>query len=501
MESYTLYDIYTIHPSCDTLYEYESISNRMLMIGNLYDANLLDADTRSVVEDYRFRNLISVPISVLKQSDMYSPFIYEVDLILLELDTQSSKNLILKYGSLYAYNLVNLISSDDDCDMYDHSICDCYDDMYIILPLDIIEQIILKTDDINTIISYYCASTHCKKFIDKNLSIIMHNVIYSIPKNNLLIGNMRHSNFSKIYEKKSGSTRPKNFRNLIIRYYNVFNYFVYTTPDKCNDDTIIMFYSTALLRHDTKGAEILMKRIKQNIKNGMKYNLLKHVIIPISHAVNLVKEIPYFTDNTQDINRSKNLSWYFLSHASRKHDDNITDDELDQYDQLLHLTNTYTCESLYLTVDFPKLFVYLYGLFVEKRININVYNVFEKFRQHGINPSRLLGVHESLTTISDKYKTPKLNAVNFWNVATRLFLLYLNKFESSDKNKNEDNRNDISEDACKTSLDLVREFVSVTNSIGIDRDTLHVSLIKIRDKVEHNIILYIDTILITSQEK
>lgn len=107
---YTLYNVFfcSLEEINKSLKSNESDSNtaRILLIERLKQNDMLDSDSMCVISNSMFWKLMSIPTDILILTDIYNSNMYKLDLILLKLNTEESKNLIAKYGSDYAKNLI-----------------------------------------------------------------------------------------------------------------------------------------------------------------------------------------------------------------------------------------------------------------------------------------------------------------------------------------------------------------------------------------------------------
>lgn len=112
MYNYTLYDVfgYSKENIINSIgIEYNSLnitSIRIILINNLRSYDLLDSDSISVLDNSNFFYILSNSDSLKHNNNMYL-----LDKILFTINSKSSLNLILKFGSDYSKSLSSLISS------------------------------------------------------------------------------------------------------------------------------------------------------------------------------------------------------------------------------------------------------------------------------------------------------------------------------------------------------------------------------------------------------
>ena len=286
---YSLYDAYThnrdkIVKCVGIEYFNLNIKNlRILLIHKLRQFKLLDIDSINITENTKFYPLISKSSEELSKFSKYNSELYELDLILLELNTESSINLIVKYGSNKAR--------------------------------DILRDNVLNMLDINSLKIYYKHSEY-KKFINSNIRSIYNNLISNsiplpIPIRDILIDFVIPSNF------KSTITFE-----LLIEFYNddysrlFYNKYLQEHMKEC----AAAYYSVALSNDNEDDCKKYLKIIRENEEER---NLYLYAAIPLDHILVLIKEVPELYDIEE-----KRLLLIKAILIERGRKNNVTNEEL-----------------------------------------------------------------------------------------------------------------------------------------------------------------------------
>ena len=250
---YTLYDIFgsrreQILKSIGT--EYLSLNEEdlnIILINLCKQIAILDNDSAVITNNPKFWLLMSKTPDELSKLDKYDSNMYKLDLILLELNTKESKNLIVKFGSNYANTIINPQ----------------------ILPLEIMRSIILNTTDRNTLISYHSSNRAYRELINNNLRTIAKNVMN------------KEFAMSYKYNIDQDLDKIKNFNDFIEWYNQHF----YTVPDTCKDINLPSCYSAALNKGEVDNVTIILERIENYLKKYPHY--MYYYNVPIKDIIYL----------------------------------------------------------------------------------------------------------------------------------------------------------------------------------------------------------------------
>ena len=440
---YNLYDIFSyrinsLMKSLKLEYQLDRRECTMVVIRRLLLEHKLDEDSHSVALNAKFCLMLMQPLDILYESKYYErDSMYELDIILLEVDTDASRRLISKYGSQAAYKYVKPE----------------------IFPREIMKKIILNTTDLQTLINYYNSSKQYKDFIDDNLKLIFDNMIEALRDNPNRI------TYSGSYPKDGTIDDPfprygsrsafiTSFKHLISEYRNIYSYHIYTNADNCNTFGYIRCYYQATLLEDVEGAKLLIDKMNFNyssmVDNGFHVPYLSdYPALPIEVIMTLVQEVPIFTRNVIE---TRHLIVNVLVEHSNKC--NIMHNELSHYKQLLSLTDPLDRKLLNITIYCPVLFKLVYDTLREQDYNVSVDNINLCKK---LSPKNIRLIYDSIiTAIPDEFD----NYVQKWdNDIVERFIKYL---KYSDDN-----------------LTSVKEFIDLGKDIRIPHDILLQSLIKL----------------------
>lgn len=297
---YTLYDVFSYNRDVIVKslgIEYSEINTttlRMLLIHNLKLYSLLDRDSIDVSNDTNFYNLLQLSSEELllnSDSNLYNLNnykMYMLDLVLLTLNTESSNNLVYKYGSEYARSMLNIQ----------------------LFPKEIMYKIILSTTDRDLLVSYYTSNKEHKNLIDNNLLTIINNIIDSEPLINLEL---------KISEMRHIGDDVKTFVDLL-KFYDTYYYS--SSPSRCNLRYLPRCYTIAKSKGEISNANIILNIIKDSdYRTTHKF----YSYVPINDIVEIIS-------NLEDVMNDKYLLYKILlntleEYTSEDKCDKITRDD------------------------------------------------------------------------------------------------------------------------------------------------------------------------------
>lgn len=179
------------------------------------------------------------------------------------------------------------------------------------VPPELILIIILSTNDVETLISYYNTSKHYREFIDSNLMVIIDNVLNSSTR----LPVQDKGDYLSMY-----LNQIKTFSDFINFYYGGYNRYYYSCARRCPSTLASVCFSSALSKGDSKGAEVLLERIRNSERlpegyenaqgwygfHGMKLGGNERMPdnyskIPVEHIEILLNSNPGFDDRERSL--------------------------------------------------------------------------------------------------------------------------------------------------------------------------------------------------------
>lgn len=307
---YTLYDVFsysnkTILESVGLQYLKLNLNSlRLILIDNLKQYNLLDDDSINIISNPKFYSLLMLSTNQLinlnnNHTNYNIDNMYELDLILIILNTQESLNLIGLYGSNYSQNLINSLKVE-------------------FLP-ELIEKIILNVNDPQMLIAYYKTSKYYREFVKNNIKTILNNIAdnkeYSLNNESLIMGEnpqiIKDLSNSLINPTSTIKDTPLpiidrdsileanissiNTFNKLFRFY-IFDYyrFFYGNNSCAITNDIVICWSASLLANDIEVSKSLFEKLK---RQGIGFYIDAHGAyiygaINLHHILTLLEEFP-----------------------------------------------------------------------------------------------------------------------------------------------------------------------------------------------------------------
>ena len=299
---YSLYDVYSysrqrIIESIGTEYStLDILSLRVLLINNLTQFKLLDVESTDIItKDPKF--LISVQNELYRDELYYSDNnMYELDKILLFINTNESIDLVRKYGSEYIRNIINITNP-------------------------------------NTLLEHYD-----REFINSVLSILINSII----KGKVITNNIPRVILQKIDNIKSLGD--------LVRFYNSYLSLNICDVDDvdnmcdCSDYDLFKCYTSSVLKNDTNLTNRLYVRITNTNIDNININdiSIEYAVLLLidNHNIFSQKSLHkiysallynyceiYNTNNTNNTNNNDNTD----NNTNNNVCDSITLEELDMF--------------------------------------------------------------------------------------------------------------------------------------------------------------------------